>query len=82
MRVYLSGLQCSFRRRNKLISVDVRGKDLIFLKGRKNQFMMALEISSVLAAYVQDQSVSMFIHGNRMVKTVTNVCNAKLTAKL
>ena len=52
-------------------------KEFIILKRRKNQFKILLEMSIYLAGNVQDKSVSMSIHGKRMVKTVTKVCNAK-----
>ena len=50
----------------------------MFLKRHKNQVKMLLEMYIVLEGIVQDKSVSMSIHGKRMIKTVTNVCNAEL----
>ena len=48
-----------------------------FFKPHKNQFNMLLDLFSVLEGIAYNKSVSIFVRGRRMMKTVTNVCNAK-----
>ena len=49
----------------------------VFLRARKNQSKIILEMPIVLESIVQHKSGSISIHGKIMMKTVTNVCNAK-----
>ena len=52
----------------------------LFLKRRRNQVKILLEMSFVTAVVVQDKSVSMSLHEKVMAKTVTNVCNSQSAA--
>ena len=45
----------------------------MFLNKRENQFKMLLEMSFALECIVHEKSALMFIHGKRMMKTVTKI---------
>ena len=55
---------------------------VIFLKTHENHSKIFLEMPIVLVGIVQDRSVSMSMHGKRMLETVTNVRNEKRASTL